>query len=100
MRQRRWMEYLKNFDYTISYNSGKANVVVDALSQKSSEIVASMMIKEWEMIKDFSHLTVSARLKSINRYLVSLIIQPNITDQIRSALPIDTRRNLWIDEND
>jgi len=87
------MEYLKDFDCTISYNLGKANIVTNALSGKSSEILASMMIKEWEMIEDFSHLTVSAKPKLINRYLASLIIQPNIMNQIRATLQIDSTRN-------
>ena len=90
------MKYLKDFDCTISYKLGKANVVVDALSWKHSEIIVGVMIKEWEMIKDFSYLMVSARPKSINRYLECLIIQPDIMDEIRSVLPIDSRRNLWI----
>ena len=32
--QRRWMEYLKDFDFQLLYHPGKANVVADALSQK------------------------------------------------------------------
>ena len=32
IRQRRWMELLKDYDCTINYHSGKANVVVDTLS--------------------------------------------------------------------
>ena len=35
MRQRRWIELLKDYDYIIQYHLGKANVVVDALSRKS-----------------------------------------------------------------
>ncbi|GAU28976.1 hypothetical protein TSUD_391740, partial [Trifolium subterraneum] len=35
MRQRRWMEYLKDFDFELNYHPGKANVVVDALSRKA-----------------------------------------------------------------
>ncbi|WMV50666.1 hypothetical protein MTR67_044051 [Solanum verrucosum] len=36
MRQRRWMELLKDYyDFTIQYHPGKANVVADALSQKT-----------------------------------------------------------------
>ena len=31
MRQRRWMELLKDYDCTIEYHPGKANVVADAL---------------------------------------------------------------------
>ena len=35
MRQRRWMEYLEDYDFTLQYHLGKANVVADALSRKS-----------------------------------------------------------------
>ncbi|WMV49867.1 hypothetical protein MTR67_043252 [Solanum verrucosum] len=35
LRQRRWMELLNDYDVTIQYYSGKANVVVDALSRKA-----------------------------------------------------------------
>ncbi|KAI3776205.1 hypothetical protein L1987_45977 [Smallanthus sonchifolius] len=34
MRQRRWLELLKDYDCEIIYHPGKANVVADALSQK------------------------------------------------------------------
>ena len=32
MRQRRWMELLKDYDFSLHYHLGKANVVADALS--------------------------------------------------------------------
>ena len=32
MRQKRWMEYLKDYDCIISYHPGKANVFADAFS--------------------------------------------------------------------
>jgi len=35
MRQRRWLELIKDYDCHIMYHSGKANVVVDVLSKKS-----------------------------------------------------------------
>ena len=35
LRQKRWLELLKDYDCTILYNLGKANVVTDALSKKS-----------------------------------------------------------------
>ncbi|KAL8127153.1 hypothetical protein AgCh_014175 [Apium graveolens] len=34
MRQRRWLELIKDYDCSINYHPGKANVVVDALSSK------------------------------------------------------------------
>ncbi|KAH0730183.1 hypothetical protein KY289_001371 [Solanum tuberosum] len=35
LRQRRWMELLKDYDVTTQYHPGKANVVANALSQKA-----------------------------------------------------------------
>ena len=46
MRQRRWMEYLEDYDFTFHYHPSKANVVADALSRKSQGVLAS--IASWE----------------------------------------------------
>ena len=35
LRQRRWLELIKDYDLEIHYHPGKANVVADALSRKS-----------------------------------------------------------------
>jgi len=50
MRQRRWLEYLKDFDFQLSYHPGKANVVVDALRRKTLHMSA-LMVKELELIE-------------------------------------------------
>jgi hypothetical protein len=36
MRQRRWLELIKNYDLEIRYHPRKANVVTNALSRKAS----------------------------------------------------------------
>jgi hypothetical protein len=35
LRQRRWLELIKNYDLGINYHPGKANVIADALSRRS-----------------------------------------------------------------
>jgi hypothetical protein len=37
MRQRRWLELIKDYELEIHYHLGKANVVVDAKQKKSSQ---------------------------------------------------------------
>jgi ribonuclease HI len=39
MRQRRWVELIKDYDCVIDYHRGRANVVADALSRKSKLLV-------------------------------------------------------------
>ena len=47
MRQRRWMEYLEDYDFILHYHLGKANVVADMLSRKSRGVLASVASREW-----------------------------------------------------
>ena len=51
MRQRGWMEYLEDYDFTLHYYPSKANVVADALSRKSQGVLASATSREWQMIE-------------------------------------------------
>ena len=37
MRERRWMEYLEDYEFTLHYHLGKANVVANALNRKSGK---------------------------------------------------------------
>ena len=47
MRQSRWMEYLEDYDFTLHYHPGKANLAADALSRKSRGDLASAASREW-----------------------------------------------------
>jgi hypothetical protein len=53
MRQRRWLELIKDYDCEINYHPGKANVVVDALSRKSMVELAALGISQPQLIKEF-----------------------------------------------
>ena len=51
LRQRKWLELFKDYDCIIDYHPGKANVIADALSQKT---MASMSLQhsEWRLADD------------------------------------------------
>ena len=42
LRQRRWMELIKDYDCVIDYHLGKANVVADTLSRKSVQTLQAL----------------------------------------------------------
>ena len=58
MRQRRWLELIKDYDMGIHYHLGKANVVADALSRKShcNCLLSAPLAKS--LCADFQHLSL------------------------------------------
>ena len=48
LQQRRFVEYLEDYDLSLQYHLGKENVVADALSRKSYGVLASLALEEWK----------------------------------------------------
>ena len=53
MRQRRWLELVKDYDLEIHYHLGKANVVADALSRRSYVNMAVAFQMPPELCEEF-----------------------------------------------
>jgi hypothetical protein len=58
MRQRRWLELLKDYDLEIHYHPGKANLVADALSRKGHANMALTFQLPKELMKEFEKLNL------------------------------------------
>jgi hypothetical protein len=58
MRQRRWLELIKDYDLTINYTPGKANVVADALSRKSTDTQQMSREVPKELLMDLERLEI------------------------------------------
>ncbi|KAA3473737.1 integrase [Gossypium australe] len=69
LRQRRWVELLKDYDCSIEYHPGKANVVADALSRKVISDLRAM----------FAHLS----LYDDGSVLVELQVKPSWVSHIK-----------------
>jgi hypothetical protein len=58
LRQRRWLELIKDYDLRIDCHPGKANVMVDALSRRShaNQLVVNSM--PFELCEEFGKLNL------------------------------------------
>ena len=59
MRQRRWLELIKDYDYEILYHPGKAKMVANALSIKER---LKMKMSLGELIRDFEKMEIEVKV--------------------------------------
>ena len=81
MRQRRWMEFLEDYDFTLHYHPGKENVVADALSRKSRRALASIASREWRMLKTMGQFGLQYR-EQTQGTLGSLVATPSLLSRV------------------
>ena len=77
-RQRRWMETLKDFDFSLQYHPGKANVVADALSRKLRSILSGLMAYEWKMYDYINKFHPSFDGDEPKACFYTLVAQPTV----------------------
>ena len=80
LRQRRWLELIKDYDMKLHYHPGKANVVVDALSRKSyvNTLVSGGLPQE--LVGDLKEL----RLEIVPRgFVAAMEVQSTLLGKIR-----------------
>jgi hypothetical protein len=82
MRQRRWLELIKDYNLSLQYHPGKANVVADALSRKAYVNSLSTKVLPEDLCRDLRDLSLEVVPKG---YVASLAVQPTLIDRIRQA---------------
>nr|ADB85355.1 putative retrotransposon protein [Phyllostachys edulis] len=86
MRQRRWLELIKDYNLGIYSHPGKANVVADTLSRKS--YCNAVEVKEVcsELQEEFQKLKLEVVSEG---FVANLEVQSTLEKQIREAQPKD-----------
>ena len=81
MRQRKWMEFLEDYDFTLHYHPGKENVVADALSWKSRGALASIASREWWMLETVGQFGLQYS-EQAQGMLGSLVATPSLLSRV------------------
>ena len=83
MRQRRLMEYIKDYDFPIIYHPRKVNVVADALSRKSVSLASLEGIYNFQQFEDlgveFQLLRQGVMLENMS------VSEPTFTQKIKES---------------
>jgi hypothetical protein len=82
LRQRRWLELIKDYDLEIHYHPGKANVVADALSRKASCNCISVTPMHATLCQEMEKLNLAIVAEGT---LTHITLTPTLRDQIIAA---------------
>jgi hypothetical protein len=82
MRQRRWLELIKDYDLTINYTPGKANVVADALSRKSTDELSA----DRELPKELKKELKQAQIMLLNGEAIVSIATMRVMEELKTEL--------------
>ncbi|KAL0302447.1 UNVERIFIED_CONTAM: Retrovirus-related Pol polyprotein from transposon [Sesamum calycinum] len=82
LRQRRWIELLKDYDCTIDYHPGKPNIVANALSRKTVDQLASMICYNMEYLTALRAMDVHFRVGG-DMLLATMQVKTSLKDKIR-----------------
>ena len=75
------MEFLEDYDFTLHYHPGKANVVAYALSRKSRGALASIASQEWRMLETVGKFGLQYN-EQAQGTLESLIATPSLLRRV------------------
>ncbi|KAL0551959.1 hypothetical protein IC582_011052 [Cucumis melo] len=84
MRQRRWLELVKDYDCEILYHPGKTNVVADALSRKVSHS-AALITRQAPLHRDLERAEIAVSVGAVTMQLAQLTVQPTLRQRIIGA---------------
>jgi hypothetical protein len=82
LRQRHWLELIKDYDLEIHYHPGKANLVVDALSRKEHIHVAIVAQLPVELVEDFRRLNLGIVAHTEG---VTIEVEPTLEQEIHKG---------------
>ncbi|CAL2247344.1 unnamed protein product [Prunus armeniaca] len=85
MRQRHWLELIKDYDCTIECHLSQVNVVADAFSKKSSGSLAHLRMAYLSLLVELQKDRVELGMSQHGGLLASLHVRPILVEWVIAA---------------
>ena len=94
MRQRRWMELIKDYDFVLQYHPGKANTVADALSRKrrTKSQVARVRCSLFCLLEALSEYKLYPEATGVSVFLGTMAVELTLVDRVVEA----QKEDAWV----
>ena len=76
MRQRRWIELIKDYDCTLEYHPGKANMVADALSRKNKATLGRLTVRKDQQLAELKEMSADLGINAGGGLVAQLLVRP------------------------
>ncbi|PON86514.1 hypothetical protein TorRG33x02_177080, partial [Trema orientale] len=96
LRQRRWVEYMEDYDFELQYHPGKANVVADALSRKTHNMLASLILEDWKNSVTIGDYNLEYRESGKTACISNIVATPSLLQTAQQSQWQDQElRAIW-----
>jgi hypothetical protein len=83
--QRRWIEFIKDYEYTIEYHPRKPNIVIYALSRKNKDTLSKPTLWKERQLTELKEMGAELGISSRGGLLAQLIVRPTYREWILRA---------------
>ena len=98
MRQRRWMEFLEQYDFNLQYHPGKANAVADALSRQAKDTMMCILFDESDALNTLGEFGLRITEKADSATLCTIRAEPELITRVIQSQQGNARTQKFVNK--
>ena len=98
MRQRRWMEFLEQYDFNLQYHPGKANAVADALSRQAKDTMMCILFDESDALNTLGEFGLRITEKADSATLCTIRAETELITRVIQSQQGNARTQKFVNK--